>query len=185
MTELQKDAVNNLLQSPKLPFAVHQYAWLCPADVPFSQTVRQMCADNRCGKYGTCWTCPPGIGEWEALRDECHSHDGMALVLTTKHDLEDSFDFEGMTQAAHTHKQLDSALALALGELGLPFVLYSAGGCELCDRCTYPDAPCRFPDRVHKPMEACGIDVVSLARTCGIRYNNGPDTVTYFSMLLL
>ena len=34
-------------------------------------------------------------------------------------------------------------------------------------------------------MEACGIDVVSLSRTAGIRYNNGPDTVTYFSLLLL
>ncbi len=33
-------------------------------------------------------------------------------------------------------------------------------------------------------MEAAGINVVHLSRDCGIKYINGADTVTYFSLLL-
>ena len=35
--------------------------------------------------------------------------------------------------------------------------------CGICKTCTYPDAPCRFPDRARRSMEACGIDVGAAA----------------------
>lgn len=180
---MQKEFLEQLLSAPSLPFAVHEFAWLDPCDVPFDARVREMCASNRCGLYGKTWTCPPGVGEWEQLRDECRSY-AHTLVFTTKHTLDDDFDFEGIQQSGVLHKQLDLALADALRAQGIPHLLYSAGGCSLCKACTYPDAPCRFPERVHRSMEACGVDAGALSRACGLRYNNGPQTVTYFSMIL-
>lgn len=106
------------------------------------------------------------------------------VPFDAKHVLEDDFDFEGITAAGTHHKQLDRALDEKLCEQGIAHRLYSAGGCSLCKKCTYPDAPCRFPDRVHRSMEACGIDVGALAKKCGLRYNNGAQTVTYFSMIV-
>ena len=183
MNENTKTQIEQIIQATDLPWTIHQFAWLDPCDVPFCAEVRDMCKSNRCGLYGKTWTCPPGVGNWETLRDECRSY-AHALVFTTKHILDDDFDFEGITDAGKRHKQADLALAERLKEAGIPHHLYSAGGCTLCKTCTYPDAPCRFPERVHRSMEACGIDVGALARACNLRYNNGPQTVTYFSMIV-
>ncbi len=163
---------------------VHESAFVNPDDIPFSAAVRAMCADNRCGHYGKSWSCPPGVGEWEVLRNEAQSA-AAALVYATCHVLEDSFDIEGMTEAAQAHCVLDDCVTAVLCEHGIAHTLLGAGVCNLCKECTYPDAPCRFPDRMRRPMEGCGIDVVSLSRKVGVKYNNGPDTVTYFSLLLL
>ncbi len=70
---------------------------------------------------------------------------------------------------------LDAAFAKALG----------CEGCNLCPICTYPDAPCRHPDRAIPSVEACGIHVVEFSRNIGLKYNNGPNTVTYFCIVLL
>lgn len=180
---MNKEQVEAILRAPSLPYAVHELAWLSPCDVPFDARVRDMCASNRCGLYGKTWTCPPAVGDWDDLRDECYTY-AHALVYTTKHVLEDDFDFEGITAAGTHHKQLDRALDEKLCEQGIAHRLYSAGGCSLCKTCTYPDTPCRFPDRVHRSMEACGIDVGALAKKCGLKYNNGAQTVTYFSMIV-
>ena len=67
---------------------------------------------------------------------------------------------------------------------GESFLSLGNEGCELCASCTYPDAPCRFPDRAGPSVEAWGINVMLLAKQLGVKYNNGPNTVTYFSMIL-
>ena len=60
----------------------------------------------------------------------------------------------------------------------------SETGNIICTKCNYPATACRFPERAIPSVEACGIDVVELARKSGINYNNGPDTVTYFCIIL-
>ncbi|MBQ7298776.1 MAG: DUF2284 domain-containing protein [Clostridia bacterium] len=162
---------------------VHESAWVEPASIPFTADVRAACEANRCGKYGTCWTCPPGVGHWEDLRDKYRAY-REAYVFTTCHALEDSFDFEGMQEAAAAHKRLDNWISSEMNAFSGQYVHLGAGACTICKTCTYPDAPCRFPDRARQSMEACGIDVVNLSRACGIHYINGADTVTYFSLLL-
>lgn len=162
---------------------IHESAWIDPAEIPFSADVRKMCEDNRCGMYGKCWTCPPGVGHWEDLRDKYRAYKE-AYVFTTCHALEDSFDFEGMQDAAEAHKQLDELIAEALRPFAGQYAHLGAGACKICAVCAYPDAPCRFPEKARQSMEACGINVVDLSRQCGIKYINGADTVTYFSLLL-
>jgi predicted metal-binding protein len=61
--------------------------------------------------------------------------------------------------------------------------IYGAGGCSNCEKCAYPD-PCRAPEKLLSSIEASGINVTELSRTAGVKYNNGPNTVTYFSMAL-
>ena len=55
----------------------------------------------------------------------------------------------------------------------------STEACAHCAKCTYPDAPCRFPESLHPSIESHGVEVNVLAGTCGIRYHNGKNTVTY------
>jgi hypothetical protein len=44
--------------------------------------------------------------------------------------------------------------------------------------------PCRFPEKAISSVEACGIDVMSLSKSAGVRYNNGKNTVTYIGAVL-
>lgn len=72
----------------------------------------------------------------------------------------------------------------AMRDAGESFLAFGCEGCELCEKCTYPDAPCRFPDRAYPSVEACGINVMQLAKDVGVKYNNEPNTVTYFCLIL-
>lgn len=159
---------------------VWEYAFIKPSDITFAQSVRDACAANICGKYGKSWTCPPGVGDWQDLRDHFMTYSNV-LVFTTCHTLEDSFDFEGMMEGKKAHDELDESILDLLADETDPYELTGVESCARCEKCTYPDAPCRFPHRARKAMEACGINVVKLAADCGIRYMNGQNTVTYFS----
>ncbi|HJA66742.1 MAG TPA: DUF2284 domain-containing protein [Candidatus Mediterraneibacter cottocaccae] len=66
-----------------------------------------------------------------------------------------------------------------------PWIQIRFGSCRKCGKCTYPDAPCRFPERTHGSLEGYGIMVSELAGQAGIRYINGTNTVTYFGGLLI
>ena len=158
---------------------IHECGILPIEQVPFEHEVREMCAANRCGLYGKKWCCPPGCGTEEECKEKCMKYKNV-FVFSTKYDLEDSFDFEGMERARKAHDKTDEEL---LSLLDIPCELAGAGSCTLCEQCTYPDAPCRFPDKARCSVEACGIDVVKLSSDCGINYINGKDTVTYFSIL--
>ena len=67
---------------------------------------------------------------------------------------------------------------------GIVYQYVGAGGCNLCPECTYPDDPCRFPDRKNVSVEACGINVSVLCAKCGLEYIHGPNTVTNTGVVL-
>ena len=165
-----------------LPYPIHESAFLTPAAISFCQEVRNACEANLCGMYGRCWTCPPGAGRWQDLRDHYQSYTH-AFVFTTKHDLEDSYDVEGMTEGRQAHTRTERAIEAALLRQDKAFEICGAEGCTLCKTCAYPDAPCRHPDLAHRSMEATGMNVVKLAADTGIHYINGANTVTYFSII--
>lgn len=92
-----------------LPYPIHESAFLIPSTIPFSAEVRKACEANLCGMYGKCWTCPPGVGLWEELREHYHSY-AHAFVFTTVHPLEDSYDIEGMTEGRKQHTDAERAI---------------------------------------------------------------------------
>lgn len=162
---------------------VCEYTFVPPAEVPFSAEVRAACAENLCGQYGTCHTCPPGCGEWDVLAAKYRAYRG-AFLYTTLHTLQGARDYAEMLRSGDDHRRMDDDLIDTLHDAGFSdFVLAGAGSCPVCKKCTYPDAPCRFPDKARSAMEALGIDVVALAAGRGITYDHGEGTVTYFSIV--
>ena len=149
------------------------------ADIPFSEEVRKICEGNMCHGYGKSWACPPGVGSFEQCRQECLSYEN-ALVFSAVYQLEDSFDFEGMGRGHREFKELCDRLGESLER---PFLLLSNEGCIRCKSCTYPDAPCRFPDKLYPSLEGYGILVTELAKKARLNYNGGTNTVSYFGML--
>lgn len=174
---------NAMLMEKYLPDEIFQYKVIKSEEIPFSEEVIKACRENRCGRYATCWTCPPGVGTQPELEKKIKAFE-QAMVFTCKYDLEDSFDFEGMMDGMKATAAILRKITEQLKEAQIPHMALGCEGCGLCEKCTYPDAPCRFPDKALPSVEACGIHVVNLARLIGINYNNGPDTVTYFCIIL-
>ena len=167
------------LQHPE----IFQYRVIKTEQIPFDRSVADACRANHCGKYGTCWTCPPGAGEYTQLERKIKAYPD-AAIFTCKYDLEDSFDFDGMLEGqAHT-MQLLREIIDSLRKEGRDFLALGCGCCNLCQKCTYPDAPCRFPDKAILSVESCGINVVELSKRIGVNYHNGASTVTYFCIIL-
>ena len=162
---------------------VFEYKVIETGEIPFSPAVVEACARNACGMYGKRWTCPPGVGTPEELERRVRAYP-LAAVLTCKYDIEDSFDFEGMMKGQRDARRVFAEVAEKMRAAGEAFLMLGNEGCDRCESCTYPDAPCRFPDKAMPSVEACGINVMQLAKEIGVRYNNGPNTVTYFSMIL-
>ena len=158
---------------------VFEYAVIPTSAINFSPEVQKACKANVCGKYNNCWTCPPAIDPLEKQREKIIGF-SFAFVFTTKFDLEDSFDYEGMMKAKKCHDRLTGEMHEQFGKTN---PVFGAGGCNICDACAYP-AQCRFPGKTYSSIEAAGINVTELSRAGGLRYNNGENTVTYFSMIL-
>ena len=154
------------------------------AAINLKPEVRQMCADNLCGKYAKSWSCPPGCGELDVLRAQLRQYTRGILVQTVGQ-LEDSFDAEGMMAAKEAH-QANQLLLEALLRPRYPRLrAMGAGCCTVCKTCTYPDNPCRFPEKQHISMEAYGMLVTEVCRQNGLAYHHGTATVTYTGCFLL
>lgn len=153
-------------------------------DIVMSATFRDICRSNSCGMYGRCWMCPPDIGEVDELMAEVRKYQ-KGLLYQTIYSIEDSFDIEGMQEAARQHvlvgQRLEAFVMLQLDK----HLHLSCGGCRICDRCAKMDGlPCREPERAMPAMEGYGIDVYNTCKPTDLKYINGQNTVTYFGIVL-
>lgn len=162
---------------------IHEYKIIETSEIPFSQEVIKACKSNKCGRYGSCWTCPPGAGEAEDLKKKILSFNS-AFVFTSKFSIEEWFDFEGMAKSGEESKKILLDICSELKKDDISFMPLGCSSCNICKKCTYPKSPCRFPEKAVIPLEACSIDVVKLALDTGIKYYNGEKTITYFSLIL-
>jgi predicted metal-binding protein len=99
--------------------------------------------------------------------------------------MEDEFDYETIQTAGAKHKENFTVLVEKLRTRYPDMLPMGAGTCTICEKCTYPDAPCRFPDRSISSMEAYGLWVSKVCELSGVPYNYGKLTLTYTSCYLL
>lgn len=150
----------------------------------FREEVRAMCRADRCQSYGKTWSCPPACGTLDEMRAKAAPFEGGILVATVGK-MEDEFDFESIETAAALHKTRFFTLTGVLRPSFAALFPLGAGRCTLCRSCTYPDAPCRFPDRMTPSMEAAGLLVSDVCKVCGVPYYSGKNTTTFISCILL
>lgn len=143
--------------------------------------VRELCKQNACGQYGKNWACPPAVPSLDELKQRFEPFDSF-LVIWEVYPLKSGFDWKGMMEGAALFTQSLSAMKEALDETVFrnDYLILGAGACGLCKTCTYGEGkPCRRPDDAIVSLEACGIDVMALMKDHGMKYYNGPNTVTY------
>ncbi len=146
--------------------------------------VRDMCAANSCGMYGKRWSCPPGCGTLEECADRLKQYKSGILVQTYG-EIEDGFDFEAMMEIEQRHKSNFAKMYDFLRNRTDKVLAIGAGCCTACASCTYPDAPCRFPEKQVSSMEAYGMLVLEICKVNGLQYYYGADKMAYTSCFLL
>lgn len=153
------------------------------ATLELKQEVRDMCEANTCGMYNKRWSCPPGCGEIGQLRQRLKEYSDGILIQTVGY-LEDDFDGETMMQTEEDHKQqlLDLQKLLLADDPNV--LILGAGCCTHCKECTYPDAPCRFPEKQVASMEAYGMLVQEVCKANDVKYYYGPQTIAFTSCVL-
>ncbi|MCL2360865.1 MAG: DUF2284 domain-containing protein [Defluviitaleaceae bacterium] len=148
----------------------------------FMPEVKAMCAV--CPQYGKNWRCPPGCGSVEEAAAETVKYSYGLVVQTIGH-MEDDFDHETIEGTSKKHNQNFALLVESLKKQYPDVLPMGAGTCSICKSCSYPDSPCRFPDKAISSMEAYGLLVSRVCTLSGIPYNNGKSTITFTSCYLL
>lgn len=146
--------------------------------------VRAMCADNTCGQFGKRWSCPPGCGTLEECAEQLQNFSHGILVQTIGN-IEDSFDFEAMIGIEAIHKSRFQEMYASIREKTSAVLAIGSGCCTHCAHCTYPDAPCRFPEKRVSSMEAYGMLVSEVCKLNQLPYYYGPEKIAYTSCFLI
>ena len=155
------------------------------SQIVISPVFREICESNGCGNYGKCWMCPPDVGDIDSMMAAVRRYPH-GLLYQTIHEIEDSFDIEGMSASGYAHAAVSQKIQRALlPVLGDGILHLSCGGCRLCPVCAKrEDKPCRHPEAALTSLECCGIDVYNTTKDTELKYINGADTVTFFGMVL-
>jgi len=160
------------------------YGMLNIEKLDFMPAVREMCAAGRCRMYNSRWTCPPYCGTLEEVTAKAKSYH-RGLLLQSTGTLEDDFDIDSINETESAQKNRFIQFVTALRQNYPNCLPMSAGSCTLCDTCTCPDAPCRFPDLAIPSMEAYGLLVSKVCEDSGLSYYYGPKTITFTACVLV
>ena len=169
-----------LLASQLAGLPILQYEFIPTEALHFSERVRHIC-ETECPMYGKTWACPPGVGSVEECVARCRAYPE-ALLLTTVTEVRDIADMEETLATRAEHEAVTREAEKLLRAQGLETYVLSTEACAVCEKCAYPDAPCRFPDKMYPCVESHAILVTDVAEQYGIEFISG-NVVTWFSIL--
>lgn len=161
---------------------LYQYDFIDTSELMFSERVRYVCR-TECPMYGKSWACPPAVGEVEACRARCLAYP-KGLMIATITEVSDIANIDETLATRAPHEEITRQVHAMVREEGCETLVLSTEACAHCEHCTYPDAPCRFPDRMYPCVESHGILVTDLAERHGIDFLAGGNVVTWFSLIL-
>ena len=168
------------LESELAELPILQYEFISTQELTFSDRIRHVC-ETECPMYGKTWACPPGVGTPAECRDRCLAYPE-ALLLTTVAEVHDIADIEETLATRGDHEAVTRQAEALLRAQGLETYVLSTEACTRCKQCTYPDAPCRFPEEMYPCTESHTIIVTDIAEKYGIEFISG-NVVTWFSIL--
>ena len=163
-------------------YPLYAYAFFATDELVFADRVRWICA-HECPMYNTNWACPPAVGTVEECRGRVMAFPE-GLMIATITEVSDIANIEETLATRADHERITrEVLGIVKQKAGETLTL-STEACAHCEQCTYPDAPCRFPDKAFPCVESYGILVTDLAEKHGIDFLAGSNLVTWFSLIL-
>ena len=170
-----------LLEQQLQELPLFQYAFMKSSELSFTERVRFICKEE-CPRYGTTWACPPAVGSVDSCKAQCLTYPDM-LMITTVTEVADIANVEETLATRGDHEEITRQVAELMKAQGCELRVLSTESCALCQTCTYPDAPCRHPEKMFPCVESQGILVTELCEKYGMEFFNG-NIVTWVSLLL-
>ena len=158
-----------------------QYSFLKSEELIFSERVRMIC-ETECPRFGTTWACPPAVGPVDVCKARCLSFND-ALLISTIVEVSDIANIEETLNTRGPHEEITRQVHELVKQQANETMVLSTEACAHCEHCSYPDAPCRFPNRMFPCVESHGIIVTDLAERYGIDFLAGTNMVTWFSII--
>ena len=170
------------LEAQLAEFPLYEYAFIRTDELVFSERVRYICR-TECPMYDTTWACPPAVGTLEECRDRVMAFDE-GLLIATITEVSDIANIRETLDTRAPHEEITRQVLALVKEQATDTLTLSTEACAHCEHCAYPDAPCRFPDRMFPCVESHCILVTDLAEKHGIDFLAGGNIVTWFSLIL-
>ena len=167
-------------QLSELP--LYQYAFIKTEDLVFSDRIRWIC-EHECPMYNTTWACPPAVGSVEECRARCMAFED-GLLIATITEVSDIANIDETLATRAPHEEITRQVLALVKEQSRETMVLSTEACAVCEKCAWPDAPCRFREKMFPCVESHGIVVTDLAEKSGIDFYAEGNLVTWFSLIL-
>ena len=164
----------------ELPLYIYEF--IDTSELVFADRVRYIC-ETECPQYGKSWACPPAVGTVEECRARVSRYK-KGLLMSTITEVSDIANITETLATRAPHEAITRQVRDLLAEQAKDILVLSTESCAVCEKCAYPDAPCRHPERMFPCVESYGILVTDLAEKHGIDFLAGGNIVTWFSLLL-
>lgn len=166
-------------QLSELP--LYQYAFIKTEDLVFSDRIRWIC-EHECPMYNTTWACPPAVGSVEECRARCMAFED-GLLIATITEVSDIANIDETLATRAPHEEITRQVLALVREQSRETMVLSTEACAVCEKCAWPDAPCRFREKMFPCVESHGIVVTDLAEKAGIEFYAEGNLVTWFSLI--
>ena len=160
------------------------FAKLDISTLEFKQEVRDMCNPKQCNSYNKSWSCPPACASLDEISERVKSCN-IGILVQTVGSIEDSMDWDAIMETGARHKVNFGKMRVLLNKMHPSLIAMGAGECKICDDCSYPDEPCRYPDKMEVSMEASGLFVSKVCSDNELKYNYGAEKIAFTSCFLM
>ena len=162
-------------------FPLYAYEFIQTEELVFADRVRYIC-EHECPMYNTSWACPPAVGTVEECRERVMAF-REGLMIATITEVSDIANIEETLATRADHERITHEIKDLIAGACSETLALSTESCAYCQRCSYPEAPCRHPGRMFPCVESYGILVTDLAEKHGIDFLAGNNLVTWFSLI--
>lgn len=164
-------------------YPIYEYRILDTKDIFARERVRIIC-QTECQRYGSTWACPPAVGTLEECEAKIKSYSN-AVFFSSVAEVSDVLNMEEMLATRQVHEELTTEVGDFLKSEGHEIYILSTESCDICEVCTYPNAPCRFPEKMHPCVESHGIIVCELAEKYNMEFTLSANQILWFGILFL
>ena len=149
------------------------------------QRIRDLCFENKCGKFKNHYMCPPCVGSLASIEDKLTEF-RKGILLQYSKPLDVKNDAAGLIRSKLEFHEKVLALEHYADECGLPRALGMIGGsCELCETCKAATRePCPYPAKARMSLESLAVDVMALLDHLKLDSEFRPDRIKWTGCLL-
>lgn len=164
------------------PYPIFEYAFFDTSELSFYPNVRIICS-KECPQYGKSWSCPPGVGTLEECKERCMNYKH-AFIFSTISEVSDILNMDEALSTRKEHIEIVNEVKKNVFGVDEDILILTAESCDICGDCTYPNQPCRYPEKMYPCIESQTIIVTEICENHHLSFYNGHNIITWFCLIL-